>query len=508
MSLLTLQTLLGNEENLMKLADQLTALKSGMVLTTGQFSSGKLTTLMALANHIAAETRPVFVLADQEQLIKSYKLFPPNWTVTIQPSRQGQAEFFDTVTSADAVILTSQLTVDNAKAAAGAARNNLVLGCVDTPLIGLDVAYALRDMQLDYGMAIDTVRCIWSQALLPALCEHCSEPVTLTKEESEYLFPTGNAFPALKREVGCEKCEWSGNSGRTALCDVTLIDDSNRRNVSSFLMNGTRLSLDEEHHVSMNSQARLFLNSGTLGVGTYRDMILRNPLLRSQNILERERARSTKLGYLFDKFVSPSVKQRLLDGDKTTDTIIKGESRIVTCLFCDMRDFTPRAESRDPQQLFAELNRYFADVVDAVLTNEGTIDKFIGDAVMAVFGAPLDQSDHAERAVKCALTIQQRIETLNQTYCRDLPMAVGIGINTGSAIAGCLGTDERMEYTVLGDAVNIAARLEGQAEPGQILISDSTRRNIAGGFKLKSKGPMELKGKSQAVDVFEVLGKS
>lgn len=508
MALVTLPRLLGDQDHLMKMAGRLTDLNSGLVITTGQFGSGKLTTLMALADYIAAETRPVHVLADHEQSINSYRPLPTNWTVSAQPNRLEQAALFGSAVASDTIILTNLLTFDNAKAAATAARNNLVLGCVDTPLIGLDVAYALRDMKLDYGIAIDRVRCIWSQALVPALCSQCSEPVVLTKDESAYLFPLGGTFPNLKREVGCEKCEWSGNSGLATLCDVTFIDDSNRRNISSFLMSGTRLNLDEDHHISMTSEARLYLQTGTLGVGTYRDMILRNPLLRSENMLERERARSTRLGTLFDKFVSPSVKQRLLDGDKTTDNIIKGESRIVTCLFCDMRDFTPRAESRDPQQLFTELNRYFADVVDAVLTNEGTIDKFIGDAVMAVFGAPLDQSDHAERAVKCALTIQQRIDTLNQTYCRDLPMSVGIGINTGAAIAGCLGTDERMEYTVLGDAVNIAARLEGQAEPGQILISDSTRRNIAGGFKLKFMGPIDLKGKSKAIDVFEVLWKS
>jgi class 3 adenylate cyclase len=503
-----LPTLLGDQEHLMKMARQLVTLNRGMVIATGQATSGKLTTLMALADHIAAETRPVHVITTHEQSIAVFVPLPKNWTVTVQANRLEQAALFADAATGDAIVLTDLLTVDNAKSAAAAAGKNLILACVDTPLIGLDVAYALRDMKLDYGTVIDMVRCIWSQALVPALCEQCSEPVSLSKEESTYLFPLGNEFANLKREVGCEKCEWSGNSGRMALCDVTFIDELNRRNVSSFLMNQTRLILDEDHHISMTGEARLYLNNGSLGVGTYRDLILRNPLLRSENILERERARSTKLAALFDKFVSPAVKQRLLDDDESTDNIIKGESRVVTCLFCDIRDFTPRAESRDPHQLFAELNRYFADVVDAVLTNEGTIDKFIGDAVMAVFGAPLDQIDHAERAVNCALTIQQRIENLNKSYCSDLPIQVGIGVNTGTAIAGCLGTDERMEYTVLGDAINVAARLESQATPGQILISDSTRRKIAGGFKLKSIGPMDLKGKSKAIDVFEVLGKA
>ena len=508
MPLHTLQTLLDGQDYLMKIAGRLTGLNRGMVVTTGQSMSGKLTTLMALAHFIAGESRAVHVLTDHEQSIEVFRPFPANWNVSVEADRQKQTELLSSAGAENAIILTHLLTVDNARAAAATANRNLVLGCVDTPLIGLDIAYALRDMKLEYGTFVDTVRCIWSQALVPVLCGTCSAQADLSIEESNYLFPMGNTFPNIKREVGCEKCEWSGNTSRTALCDVTIIDESNRRSVSSSLMKGARLTLDDEHHISMTSEARRLLDNGMLGVGTYRDMILRNPLLRSANMLERERAHSTKLGNLFDKFVSPSVKQRLLDGSHLTDSVMKGESRIVTCLFCDMRNFTPRSESRDPEQLFVELNRYFADVVDAVLTNEGTIDKFIGDAVMAVFGAPLDQIDHAERAVKCALTIQQRIEALNQAYCRDLPIEVGIGINTGKAIAGCIGTDERMEYTVLGDAINIAARLEGQADPGQILISDATRRQIAGGFKLKSLGLMQLKGKTQATDVFEVLGQS
>src|SRR4051812_49794549 len=135
------------------------------------------------------------------------------------------------------------------------------------------------------------------------------------------------------------------------------------------------------------------MSRGRVGLGTYRDVIRRNPLLRSQNELEQEQARSFKLGRLFDKFLSPEVKQRLLDG-AMGDQVTKGEAREVSCLFCDIRGFTKRAELRDPQVLFAELNEYFAEVVDEVLSAGGTLDKFIGDAVMAVFGAPLDQADH------------------------------------------------------------------------------------------------------------------
>ena len=160
---------------------------------------------------------------------------------------------------------------------------------------------------------------------------------------------------------------------------------------------------------------------------------------------------------------------------------------------------------RDPQTLFAELNRYFAEVVDAVFTHEGTIDKFIGDAVMVVFGAPAVQTDHAEKAVACAVSIMQRIEAFNASMSVDIPIVIGIGINSGKAMAGCIGTERRMEYTVLGDTVNIAARLESRAVAGQILISGATKASLSASFQLNSVGSLELKGKAVRVDAFEVL---
>ena len=243
---------------------------------------------------------------------------------------------------------------------------------------------------------------------------------------------------------------------------------------------------------------------GALGVNTYRDLIRRNPLLRSSHQVEHSRAEVSRLDSLFDKFVSPEVKARLLDG-RRVESVIQGESREITCLFCDVRQFTARAESRDPQTLFAELNGYFAEVVDAVLSHEGTIDKFIGDAVMALFGAPVDQADHAERAVDCALAIRRRVLALNRATASDLPFEIGIGIHTGRVAAGCVGTAERLEYTVLGDTVNVAARLESKAAAGQVLVSSQTRQQVAGRFRMKPVGSLALKGRAEAVDAFEVL---
>jgi len=509
MPLIPLDRLVGKHESLMEIARRLNGLERGLVITSGQMGTGKSTTLVALAQFIAADNRQVRIVTDQtdhELFVELLKPLPENWSVTVESGREQTDAMFASIPGDDTIVVSTQLNDVNARAAVALARSKLVLGTIDTPLIGQDIAYALRGMRVSYEEFSDVAVCIWSQTLVSKLCSQCSEEFELPDEDLRHFFPLGNPVTKLRREVGCEKCDWTGSAGRDVLCDVTFIDDTSRRHFRASLLSGSTQDSDPRNHVQMASEARRLLEIGTLGVGTYRDMILRNPLLRSANLIDREKAHSTKLGKLFDKFVAPSVKQRLMD-EKLTDTIITGEYRVVTCLFCDLCDFTPRAEKREPQQLFHELNLYFTDIVDAVLTHEGTIDKFIGDAVLAIFGAPMDQTDHAQRAVDCSLAIRQRIVELNRTHSLDLPMEIRIGINTGKAVAGCLGTDERMQYTVLGDAVNTAARLESRAEPGQILISDSTRRNIAGGYRLKSIGALELKGKAQAIDTFAVLGK-
>jgi adenylate cyclase len=185
------------------------------------------------------------------------------------------------------------------------------------------------------------------------------------------------------------------------------------------------------------------------------------------------------------------------------ERIIEGERRDVTCFFCDVRGFTSRAEQSSAVDLFSTLNNYFREIIDIVFQYQGTIDKFIGDSVMVVFGAPLAQANHALLAVKCAISIQQKVTELNHQV--DFPITMGIGINSGEVIAGCIGSDRRMDYTVLGDVVNIAARLESQAQPNQILIGPTTYEAIRSTISCREVGALQLKGKADPLEAFEVI---
>jgi adenylate cyclase len=178
-----------------------------------------------------------------------------------------------------------------------------------------------------------------------------------------------------------------------------------------------------------------------------------------------------------------------------------GERRLVTMVFCDIRGYTAFSERHDPETVVEVLNLYFQHLADLVTGHGGDIDKYVGDQIVAVFQG----EDMVANAVRCALAMQRRMTELGSEH-PDWDLAIGIGINTGEVILGAMGSRERMDYTVLGDPVNLAARLCSRAGPGQILLSDSSYRAIAGSseFTVAALAPVVVKGKSEPVPVYDV----
>jgi adenylate cyclase len=181
----------------------------------------------------------------------------------------------------------------------------------------------------------------------------------------------------------------------------------------------------------------------------------------------------------------------------------------VTVLFLDIRGFTSLSERLQPREVVDLLNAYFERVVKVVIKHEGVINKFIGDAIMAVFGVPKAVPDPERRAVLAGLEIQQAVLEFNEERrFRGQEVAhFGIGINTGQAIAGNVGSSERMEYTVIGDAVNLAQRLQGQAQAGEVIISTTTLQRVPG-LRVEERGAVTVKGKVAPVQVFRVVDAS
>jgi adenylate cyclase len=222
----------------------------------------------------------------------------------------------------------------------------------------------------------------------------------------------------------------------------------------------------------------------------------------AEKIEEEKKIRSR-----MERYHSPSVVDEIVKGSISAESEVR--STDVSILFADISGFTPMSESKKPEEVAEFLSHFFGFAVESIFAYGGTLDKFIGDAVMAFFGAPLPQDDHADRAVLTGLMLQRLVNDWNVERAKtDLPpVMVRVGINSGLAVVGNVGTEKRVDYTVLGSSVNIASRLEsGVAKPGQVVISQNTMDRIMGSFETQSLGEFALKGLQQKMPVFEVTG--
>jgi len=184
-----------------------------------------------------------------------------------------------------------------------------------------------------------------------------------------------------------------------------------------------------------------------------------------------------------------------------------GERRIVTVLFCDIKGSTGLAEMLDPEEWAEIMNGAFKYLIEPVYRYEGTLARLMGDAILAFFGAPIGHEDDPQRAVMAALDIIEGMEAYREQMKRErgLDLNVRIGINTGLVVVGEVGSDLRVEYTAMGDAVNLAARMEQTAEPGTVQISGNTYKSVSNLFEFNPLGDIEIKGKSEPVPAYQVL---
>ena len=252
-------------------------------------------------------------------------------------------------------------------------------------------------------------------------------------------------------------------------------------------------------HVGNTSQAAAFTQDDLellTGIGAGASVAVGNALLTVQ--LENEARARESLG----RFLSPNVVEQVLQND--VEVARGGTEAQVTVLFADIRGFTSLTERTPPAQVVALLNEYFDQMVEIVFRHGGTLDKFIGDALMAVWGTPVGHPDDAKRAAAAALEMHETLESFNM-FRRDRgqePVAIGIGLASGACIAGAIGARRRMDFTVIGDCVNLASRLAGQAAPGQVICDEPTFERAGSPKSATKREPTKVKGKAEAVQTF------
>jgi adenylate cyclase len=235
-------------------------------------------------------------------------------------------------------------------------------------------------------------------------------------------------------------------------------------------------------------------------IGAQMAMVIEQASL-NETIREEERMRSR-----LERFHSPQVIEMILkSGQETKDSFMEPIYLTATILFMDINGFTRLAEQMPPREVNVILNQHFTQMTEIIFEHDGTLDKFTGDGLMAVFGAPLEKKDDAERAIRAAKAMIQATKDMMKSTKENRRFTVRIGINTGRVVAGNIGSPKRLDYTVIGDAVNTASRLESMASPNEILIGEETYRLVKDKFQIRVVGSKKVKGKKAEIMVYQVL---
>lgn len=217
----------------------------------------------------------------------------------------------------------------------------------------------------------------------------------------------------------------------------------------------------------------------------------------NQQIREEEKMRNR-----LERFIPPQIVDMILTGGQE---LMEPNDLTATVVFSDIVGFTRISEEMDPRETNLLLNQYFSRMTDIIFKYDGTLDKYMGDGLMAVFGAPVEKKNDPERAIMAAQEMLRALKSMTETRTMERDLNIRIGINTGRVVAGNMGSPKRMDYTVIGDAVNTASRLETLAEPNQILIGEETYRRVKGKFEIRKVGARKVKGKTAEIMVYEVV---
>jgi adenylate cyclase len=300
---------------------------------------------------------------------------------------------------------------------------------------------------------------------------------------------------------------------KTAVLSSDAMMDSRFSNAHSIIMQGIRstmtvpLLFGDEILGIMHLDSLIATNAFTekdlqvfTGIGAQAAIAIQNARLAKK--IEQE----TLTRVQFQRLIPPSVVDQVVSGALVIER--GGKLQELTVLMADIRGFTPMSEKKTPQEIVAMLNEYFEVMVDILFKNEGSLDKFVGDEIIGLFGAPIAIKDPPLKAITCALEMQRALREFNRTRLAENQEAlrIGIGINTGQVVTGAIGSSKTMQYTAVGDAMNTCSRLQNIAKAGEIIISEGTMLRCSDKIEHVALTPVEVKGKRDKMRIYNVVG--
>jgi adenylate cyclase len=375
----------------------------------------------------------------------------------------------------------------------------------------LRVTYELqRDIRLN--MTLDEIL----ERILERTFEflNCDRGVVLMADETGELKP--RAFKMKKREDKLVISSTLVNQVRKEKAGLLSSDaqmDNRFKEAKSMIMQGIRssmavpiLHLDEllgiiiiDSSVAVNAYSEKDLQLLS-NIGNQAAQFIKN--LEMAKKIEKDSATRER----FQRLLSPDLAEMVVSGELSVEK--GGEARIATVLFADIRGFTSMSENMVAADVLQMLNEYFEVMVEIAFKHEGTVDKFVGDEIMVLWGAPVIHADDPARAVRAALDMQAALVEFNRTRESEglPPIQIGIGINTGELVAGYIGSTRTMSYSVIGDSVNTAARLCSAAKAGQVILAETTYEHVRDDFELVALEPIKAKGKSKPLPIYNATG--
>jgi adenylate cyclase len=336
------------------------------------------------------------------------------------------------------------------------------------PHTGTSYAFLPAILRYRHAPKAATPQMVLSQAIIQQVMES-KGPLLVTDAKQDARF-SGSQSMALS---GMQSAMCAPLASRDRLFGLLYVDNLSKR--------GTFTQEDLEVFAVIAAQAGLVI-----------DRVLAKSEVKRQGV---------QLSAL-ERFLSPAISRKITA--EAADIRLGGESQRITLLFADVRGFTTMAEKMKPREAVEVLNDFFARMTNVIFEHDGTLDKYLGDGLMALFGAPFALQNDAEAAVRAAVNMQKSLDELNRISGRPA-LNIGIGIHTGEAVVGFLGTERRMDYTAIGDTVNVASRLTSQAGPGQIVISNATYSQIGREISCCQLSAMKLKGRAEPIEVHEVV---